>query len=429
MARAALIAGVSLNLAVLGYFKYANFLIDNVAALTGARLTLDAVVLPLGISFITFQKIAYLVDVHRRATVERSFLRFALFVSFFPQLIAGPIVHHQEVMPQFARAQSGRWQGLAVGAVLFVLGLFKKVVIADTLAIEASGIFNAVAHHGLHPMLLQSWVGVTCYTFQIYFDFSAYSDMAVGLAWMFGIRMPMNFASPYQADSIVDFWRRWHITLSRFLRDYLYVPLGGNRHGEAKRYRNVFLTMLLGGIWHGAGWTFVLWGALHGTLILLNHAWTEQVTRRWGFALPRAVAWPLTFAAVAACWVAFRADSLAAAGTVYAGIFGLNGVAFSRSALGLLDPDQTVVMLAVAGAIAFACPNVYEFLGDCNPALPTRGYPATAPADADPSRERRVPFLPLRWAPTWPTAVLIGILFTWSVLKLTDVSEFIYFRF
>ena len=419
-ARLVTAAGVGLNLAVLGYFKYSNFLVINVAELTGLPLTMSTVVLPLGISFITFQKIAYLVDVYRRVTVERNFLNFALFVSFFPQLIAGPIVHHSEVMPQFAARTRDKWDGLAVGGMMFVLGLFKKVAIADPLGLEASTIFNAVAHDGLEPMVLQAWAGVACYTFQIYFDFSGYSDMAVGIARMFGIRLPMNFASPYQAASIVDFWRRWHISLSRFLRDYLYVPLGGNRHGPARRYRNVFLTMVLGGLWHGAAWTFVLWGALHGLLILINQAWTDQVTRRWGITLPRAVAWPLTFALVAACWVPFRADTVAAAGTMYAGMIGLNGIELSKSAVGLLDPRGSLALLVLAGAIAWFAPNTYQLLGDFGPALPTRGYPATA-ITAAPRW--------LRWSPRWWTAVVGGALFTVCILRLTDVSEFIYFHF
>ncbi len=266
--------GVGANLAVLLYFKYAGFLVANIDLLFGSGLALGSIVLPLGVSFITFQKIAYLVDAYRGRARDPSFIRFALFVSFFPQLIAGPIVHHAEIMPQLqpAHLKGVRAASVAAGLALFAFGMLKKVVLADGIAPTANLAFGDAAQ-GIEPGFSAAWAGALAYTLQLYFDFSGYSDMACGLALLFGVRLPANFYSPYKARSIIDFWRRWHITLSRFLRDYLYIPLGGNRRGPTRRYVNILLTMTLGGLWHGAGWTFVLWGLYHGVLLLVNHAW------------------------------------------------------------------------------------------------------------------------------------------------------------
>src|SRR3954469_23352041 len=290
--------GVALNLALLCYFKYTNFIFDSLNNLTGAPLPFVNVVLPLGISFFTFQQIAYLVDVMRGAKVERDILSYALFVSFFPHLIAGPLVHHAEMIPQFKRARSGRSAVLAArGLAMFAAGLFKKVVIADNLAQFVTPVF-AHLDAGGGVTTPWAWLSTLAYTLQIYFDFSGYSDMALGLALLFGIRLPVNFRSPYQAASIIEFWRRWHITLSRFLRDYLYIPLGGNRLGEIRRYQNLLVTMLLGGLWHGAAWNFVIWGGLHGVYLCINHLW-----RAWRGDAPaslpaKALCWAATFFAV-----------------------------------------------------------------------------------------------------------------------------------
>src|SRR6202049_52948 len=265
--------GVVLNLALLCYFKYTNFIFDSVNTLTGALLPFFNIILPLGISFFTFQQIAYLVDVMRGAKVERDIVSYTLFVSFFPHLIAGPLVHHAEMIPQFKRGRTGRSSVLAArGLAIFAAGLFKKVVIADNLAQFVSPVF-AHLDAGGGVTTSWAWLATLAYTLQIYFDFSGYSEMAIGLALLFGIRLPVNFRSPYQATSIIEFWRRWHITLSRFLRDYLYIPLGGNRLGEQRRYLNLLLTMLLGGLWHGAGWNYLIWGGLHGIYLCTNHLW------------------------------------------------------------------------------------------------------------------------------------------------------------
>src|ERR1700751_717019 len=302
--RAVGLVGVALNLALLCYFKYTNFIFDSVNVLTGVPLPFVNIVLPLGISFFTFQQIAYLVDVMRGARVERDIVSYLLFVSFFPHLIAGPLVHHAEMIPQFKRGRTGRSAVLAArGLAIFAAGLFKKVVIADNLAQFVSPVF-AHLDAGGSVTTSWAWLATLSYTLQIYFDFSGYSDMAIGLALLFGIRLPVNFRSPYKACSIIDFWRRWHITLSRFLRDYLYIPLGGNRAGNLRRYINVMITMLLGGLWHGANWTFLAWGAVHGGCLVANQLWRGARIKMPGLnvaltRVPRplrvAAAWGATF--------------------------------------------------------------------------------------------------------------------------------------
>ncbi|MDH5777937.1 MAG: MBOAT family protein, partial [Gammaproteobacteria bacterium] len=266
--------GVTINLVALGYYKYSNFFIDNLNVIANTNFHLEQVILPLAISFFTFQQIAFLVDAYKNEAHEYQFLDYCLFVSFFPQLIAGPIVHHKEMMPQFQSfpAKNINYENLSTGLAIFIIGLAKKVLIADNLAPYANETF-AAAGNGVSLSFLEAWKGAFAYTFQLYFDFSGYSDMAIGLALMFGIRLPINFNSPYKATNIIEFWRCWHMTLSRFLRDYIYFPLGGNRHGQIRRYTNLLITMLLGGLWHGAAWTFVFWGFLHGIFLAVNHAW------------------------------------------------------------------------------------------------------------------------------------------------------------
>jgi len=309
--------GVAANLALLGVFKYADFFIANAARVTGDAPRLLHLALPLGISFFTFTQIAYLVDVRRRKAQEPVFVNYALFVTFFPHLLAGPILHHSEMMPQFAQATNKRpqWDNLAAGLFLLALGLAKKVLIADTFAPIADAGFATPATLAAPA----AWAAVLAYTMQIYFDFSGYTDMALGAARMFNIRMPINFDSPYRATDIREFWHRWHITLSRFLREYLYIPLGGNRHGDARTAANVLATFLLGGLWHGAAWTFVVWGLLHGLAMVACRAWG-----RVGVPLPRALAWALTFLFVAVTWVFFRATSLENALAMLAAMAGGN---------------------------------------------------------------------------------------------------------
>jgi alginate O-acetyltransferase complex protein AlgI len=322
--KATLAVAVVANLALLGYFKYSNFFLDNADRVLGAAWRIPDLILPLGISFFTFTQITYLVDAHRGLTADRDLVSYALFVTFFPHLIAGPILHHKEMLPQFKNlaATRGDSQYVALGLFFFAVGLFKKVIVADTLATLSSPVFAGAERTPVG--FLDAWTGTLAYTLQLYYDFSGYSDMAVGLGLLFGIRLPFNFDSPYKAGSIIEFWRRWHISLSGFLRDYVYVPLGGNRRGEARRYVNIMLTMLIGGLWHGAGWTFVAWGGAHGALLLVNHGY--RALRGSGRAAAAVWSRPLTLLCVALAWVLFRSKDLATAGRMFRGLVGLTGV-------------------------------------------------------------------------------------------------------
>jgi alginate O-acetyltransferase complex protein AlgI len=418
-ARAWLAFGVTANLGVLGWFKYANFFVDNANTLFGSQLHLARIALPLGISFFIFQKIAFLVDVYRGKVDRLDLLDFSLFVSFFPQLIAGPIVHHSEVLPQFRQRGAVPGAYLTTGLTIFVIGLCKKALLADTLASYATPVFNAAAA-GAPPGLLASWSGALAYTAQLYFDFSGYSDMAIGAALMFGIRLPVNFDSPYKAASIVDFWRRWHMTLSRFLRDYLYFPLGGNRLGGLRRYLNLMVTMLLGGLWHGAGWTFVIWGALHGFYLMLNHAWRALRPRlplpAIASSLERRLAQALTFLAVVVGWVIFRAADLQSAKSVLGGMLGLNG---AMPAFGAGDATSGILLAGASLLLAWSAPNTQELTGYVAPSGSHGGAPAPRPRGVG----------EMHWRPSLRWAAAIGVAFGVSALSLPRVSEFLYFQF
>ena len=422
-ASALLALGVTVDLAVLGWFKYLDFAINTADALLGAGWPLWHIVLPLGISFFTFQKIAYLVDARRARVEPHDLLEYAFFVMFFPQLIAGPIVHHSEIFHQTKGrgAFALRPGNLAVGLTCFAIGLFKKVVIADRLAPLASSAFGAAAaHHDL--TVLDAWQGAFAYTLQLYFDFSGYSDMAIGAARLFGVRLPRNFHSPYQATGIIDFWRRWHMTLSRFLRDYLYIALGGNRHGKARRYLNLMLTMTIGGLWHGAGWNFVLWGFLHGAGLIVNHAWRavwpQPIDRWWS----RAVARLVTLLFVLLAWVPFRAPSLAAAGTMYRAMLGLGAGAAPAAA----DAAWVALWAAAWIAVLWYVPNTQQLLARYRP---TVDY-GPAEARADPPALARLGLGPLlEWRPSPLAGVVFGVLTALALLGLGHVSEFLYFEF
>lgn len=329
-----LILGVIVNLILLGYFKYANFSASIFNNLFSTNFSFGAIALPLGISFFTFQQIAYLVDAYQGKAVEkRSFLHYISFVTFFPYVTSGPLLRHREIVPQFADRQIYQFnlEDLAIGVTIFAIGLFKKMVLAESIAPYANQIFDAAAE-GIPLTFVEAWVGALAFTLQLYFDFSGYSDMAIGTARMFGIKLPINFSSPYKAGSITDFWRRWHITLSNFLRDYLYIPLGGNRKGELRRYGNLMVTMLLGGLWHGAGWAFVIWGGLHGLYLSINHMWRSFRQNYLHHDLSqnsiwsRFLGWLITFLAVVVGWVFFRAGNLETAFTVLRGMIGINGI-------------------------------------------------------------------------------------------------------
>ena len=315
--------GVTLNLCLLGVFKYADFFAATLAALLGSEPASFGIILPLGISFFTFQQISYLVDRARGTAPAYSLSDYALFVSFFPQLIAGPIVRHDQIIGQYALQprRDGVHERFGQGLILLVLGLVKKVALADELARIADPVFATAAAAGSLPAL-DAWCGTLAFGFQIYFDFSGYSDMAIGLALLFGLSLPVNFNAPYTAASISEFWRRWHITLSSFLRDYLYIALGGNRHGVARRYAALMITMLLGGLWHGAAWTFVAWGAVHSAALVINHA-----ARRAGLHLPAAIGGVLTFVFVMIAWIPFRAADFDAAMLVFHALWDSAGAA------------------------------------------------------------------------------------------------------
>ncbi len=442
-ARARLLAlAVTLDLALLAYFKYADFFIDSVNRVSAAYLPvlpLLHLVLPIGISFFTFTQIAFLVDTSRGKVSEVRFVHYLLFVTYFPHLIAGPVLHHKEMMPQFDLDQTYRPSSanLAVGLSIFALGLAKKVLIADNLAPHAGFFFDGADT----PSLLLAWGGVLAYTFQLYFDFSGYSDMAIGLSRLFGIRLPLNFNSPYKSHNIIEFWRRWHMTLSRFLRDYLYIALGGNRHGPARRYLNLMTTMVLGGLWHGAGWNYVVWGFLHGAYLMLNHAWAG-VAARLGLDGShrgmRAASVALTFIAVCVAWVFFRAADVSRAATIVQGLFGVYGVGLPESIGNYLGTGQALLERAgvtfylgggsrfmetwswvtVGAGLAFLFPNTQQIMDRFDPAL---DYAASAPLGL----ARRA----LHWRASTAWALWIGALCVASLLSLSRPAEFLYFQF
>ncbi|CAA6817589.1 MAG: Probable poly(beta-D-mannuronate) O-acetylase (EC [uncultured Sulfurovum sp.] len=312
-----LIFGITANITLLGYFKYSDFFIENYNLMLNNNIELLHLALPLAISFFTFQQISYLVDSYKSEIEEYNFINYALFVTFFPQLIAGPIVHHKEMMPQFSNVKNKikNYKNISMGLFIFSIGLFKKVVIADTFAIWATAGFDTATTLNL----IEAWITSLSYTFQLYFDFSGYTDMAIGIALLFNIKLPMNFNSPYKATDIQDFWRRWHMTLGRFLKDYVYIPLGGNRKSELRTYHNLLVTFLLAGIWHGAGWTFLLWGFLHGLALVIHRAWS-----RLGFKLWSWMAWLITFNFINATWIFFRAKEWEDAIKVLSGMVDFN---------------------------------------------------------------------------------------------------------
>src|SRR5258708_6568557 len=357
-ARVVLTVAIAANLGLLFVFKYANFFVATANSISQWRMQLPDIVLPLGISFFTFTQIGFLVDVYRGVTRECSYIRYVLFVSYFPHLIAGPILQHDKVMPQFSSPETYRFsaENVMVGFAIFIVWLSKKTLLADSFSGYVSPVFES-ARLGAGPNLCAAWAGALAYSFQIYFDFSGYSDMAVGLSRLFGIRLPFNFNSPYKAESIVDFWRRWHITLSQFLRNYLYVPLGGARAGKMRRYANVAITMLLGGLWHGASWTFVAWGGLHALYIAINVAWRarseDMMTKRlMSSRLGRFFRVGVTFLAVMFGWVLFRADSFATALTFLKGMAGVNGIYLPESLGRYLGSDYVLLF-----------PPIFSFIG------------------------------------------------------------------
>ena len=370
-----------------------NFFIENLNLVTNSNIELLHLLLPLAISFFTFQQIAYLVDSYKAETKEYDFLNYALFVTFFPQLIAGPIVHHKEMMPQFANVTNKvkNYRNIALGLFIFSIGLFKKVVLADTLAVWATAGFDTATTLNF----FEAWATSLSYTFQLYFDFSGYTDMAIGIALLFNIKLPINFNSPYKALNIQDFWRRWHITLSRFLRDYIYIPLGGNKKGSFRTYNNLMATFIIGGFWHGAGWTFIFWGILHGVALSIHKIWQNLGFKMWTW-----LAWLITFNFVNIAWVFFRAKEWDDAIKVLVGMFKLFALGHIESILNfgnLFKPDLFLILLLfILIPFILLSKNSYQIVNTIN--------------------KKRMP-------------ILITCLFSIALLFLSKKTEFLYFNF
>jgi alginate O-acetyltransferase complex protein AlgI len=400
--QAALVAGVGGDLLLLGIFKYAGFFAANLGALFSTSITVK-ILLPVGISFYTFTQIAFLVDAYRGQVARYALPHYALFVTYFPHLIAGPILHHKDMIPQFERPESKRPDAhlILCGLIIFGIGLFKKTGLADGIQPLVALAFGPTA-----PSFDQAWIGALAYTFQLYFDFSGYCDMAIGISLMFGIFLPVNFNSPYKAASIVEFWRRWHMTLSAFLRDYLYIPLGGNRRGRVLRYANLMITMLLGGLWHGAAWTFVAWGALHGFYLCINHAWSRLGLKPGPHIAPFAyiLGLVLTFTAVTAAWVVFRADDLPQAISILAKMADPSHIVFGRAEI------AKSALVALYAAIAWLAPNTQQIMG----------YDHESRAVGEHLRA-------IRMRPLFLYASAVVLAF--GILGIQQHSEFIYFRF
>ena len=411
--RILLILGIAFNLVILGYYKYANFFVNSLNEIWSSDWQLPTIILPLAISFYSFTQVAYLVDAYRGETQDSDYdlITYTLFVAFYPQLIAGPILRHDELIPQLRDRQKVFFSEarFAQGLTLFILGLAKKVLIADNVSPWVSLVFDNASDVGF----LEAWVGALAYTFQLYFDFSGYSDMAIGLGWMVNIDLPLNFNSPYKSTSIIEFWRRWHITLSNFLRDYLYISLGGNRKGEIRRYINLIITMLLGGLWHGAGWTFVLWGGMHGFYLAINQAW-----RKLGISLPKIVAWMITFLAVVFSWVLFRASSISDAISMVSAMLGFSGIILPHTFKGFLGwlpiggifkgwsqliylPEiggrNSLIILVILSGLVTLLPNTQEIME--------------------------------HFKPTFLRVVLVSTVAVFCFLSMNRVSEFLYFQF
>lgn len=432
-AKILLSCAVALNIGALGYFKYANFFVDTLSYVMAIHIEISRVILPIGISFFTFTQIAYLVDTFQGKVRETNPIHYLLFVTYFPHLIAGPILHHAEMMPQFRDTATYRFsrESFLSGTFVFLIGLFKKVVLADGIQPYVGPVFDAPIDQPL--TIIEAWGGALAYTLQLYFDFSGYSDMAIGLSRMFNIELPLNFNSPYKATNIIDFWRRWHMTLSRFLRDYLYIPLGGNRKGGMRRYENLMATMLLGGLWHGAGWSFVVWGGLHGCYLAVNHAW-QTVGQRMGFGrvgpatLRRLVSLLVTFLCVVVAWVFFRAKDIDSAMRVLRGMFDMSGVVL---------PEQTVVSEWLVGQLpGLQMGNLVAFGGDRQIAwtLSLLVLALGAPNTQEVVERLRRQHWPARLPSAEISSLAVGAMFFWVLVLLMinetrGVSEFIYFNF
>ena len=437
--KAILIAGVSLNLLLLGYFKYTNFAVHFIGIIVHRDLGHFNIILPLAISFFTFTQISYLVDVYRDRSAHYRFIDYGLFVVLFPHLIAGPIVRHWEIIPQFInRELKASRDNFGVGISLFLFGLFKKYM-ADSAALYADDVYNAAATSAALSTF-DAWIGTVAFAVQIYFDFSAYSDMAIGLARLFGIKFPCNFDSPYRATSVIVFWERWHRTLTRFLREYVYYSLGGNRRGHFRQILNIMITMFLSGLWHGAGYTYVIWGVLHGSFLVINHEWRLLLKRlKWSFDhwICRGLSVLVTFIVVSLAWTFFRAANLPVAGKMLSNMLALNGVSLpdqlfshggfrdkflaplgihfiNTQAINIKHYENALGTIAALLLICWALPNTQQLLNRYDPIL----EPVT-----------RQPWFHLKLG-FW-LGLIFGFL-AYLILRnsyITEPSPFIYFNF
>lgn len=383
-----LIAGIIFNLSLLFYFKYTGFFVQNINFFFGKSLFVPEIILPLGISFFTFTQTAFLVDTFRGEVEEYSFVNYCLFVTIFPHLLAGPILYHKDIIPQFKKFDTSTFdaKNFSEGLAFFVAGLSKKVVVADNLAPFA----NLAFANWAELTCTDAWLGAVLYSMQLYFDFSGYSEMAIGIGRMLNLKLPQNFDSPYQATSIIDFWRRWHMTLSQFVKNYMYIPLGGNRHGQLAKMKNLFFSMLIIGLWHGANWTFIIWGGLHGVFLVINHTW-----RQFKIELPKILCWLMTFICAVSAWVIFRAENIFVAKHFLATMY-----KFQSFELNILK-DSGVEM---AGFLVIACGLAFF--------------------------SRNVPRLVEEFQPNLKWATALAVAFVAALLLMTgQISEFLYFQF
>ena len=417
--RLLLILSICVNLGFIGYFKYAGFLVSIVTDLSGKSFDIDNIVLPLGISFFTFQQISWLIDNYsgKISNEDRGLWEYGQFVMFFPQLIAGPIVHHSEMMPQFydKKNRFANWDNIATGISFFVIGLAKKVIIADSAAPYANMVFNAASKVDV-ILFIDAWIGALAYTVQIYFDFSGYADMAIGLALIFNIHLPLNFHSPYQAESISQFWRRWHITLGRFLRDYIYIPLGGSRCGQIKHYHNLLATMFICGLWHGAGWTYIIWGVLHGFYLVIHRLWLTFSPLR----LPVFFATSITFTSVVFAWVLFRAETLNDSWIIIRSMVDVSSMNSPLNS-GIPDLKKGLYVIIPALLCSFILPNSQEIMGS----------PLSSPTPLKINKKGWRKYFPI-WQPNlvWTGYMMILCLVAiYCLIDQTNVQEFIYFQF
>lgn len=450
-----LIIALVFNLSLLGYFKYINFFVSEISTFFSLQNDTLAIILPLGISFYTFTQIAFLVDVYRGNVSEYSLTRYLLFVTYFPHLIAGPVLHHKQMMPQFSIQKYSIYkrQNIEIGLTIFIIGLVKKIFFADSLALFSTPVFVA-ANEGTILSFFEAWVGAISYTLQLYFDFSAYSDMAIGLSLIFNIKLPLNFNSPYKSKNIIDFWRSWHMTLSTFLRDYLYIPLGGNRCSSSRRYINLMVTMVLGGLWHGAGWTFIIWGGLHGFYLIVNHMWRftqHKLNIRSSTVFTVILSQMLTFLAVVVAWVFFRADSVTAALSILSSMAGAHGISipstfeplffnianfvfFNNFSFEGIFPNQlfsysniiVIVAMLFGLIIVFLFPNTHQIMRNHSICWED-SVGRQVPSNTFPS----LIYQKMIWTATVKNGLLAGLLFFWILLLILNNknSEFLYYQF